>query len=287
MEKETTNSKQGKWTKLLVPGFILLILIGGITIGITIARAEQSGGSPESGATSRIKTIYDSLVALSHGADAAGGWGDWGAYWNRIRSAAEWVPTGNSAVTDVKSGKTFFNTTRTVATGTYPNPTNCSTQQWYDSHASATQGNNCSLTWTTAATPVAGDDNLAGRGGQDPRTGLIWSQYLKNTAGVVGFAASAGSDWSWDGTTDADSVAVGSKTASLLCSERGNGWRLPTQKELMLAYIDGSYWNLTNPAGYFWSATEFSATNAYYTALYIGYTSSNTKTSSNYVRCVR
>ena len=104
---------------------------------------------------------------------------------------------------------------------------------------------------------------------------------------VLGFAASAGSDWSWDGTTDADSVAVGSKTASLLCSERGNGWRLPTEKELMLAYIDGSYWNLTNPANNFWSATGTSATNAYYTSLSNGTTGSTTKTSSYYVRCVR
>jgi len=43
------------------------------------------------------------------------------------------------------------------------------------------------------------------------------------------------------------------RTVSQLCSERDNGWRLPVQKELLRAYIDGAYWNLTNPANNFWS----------------------------------
>lgn len=344
----------------------ILTLIGGILITLIIiaasffifrtARAEQSGGSPESGATSHLKTIYNSLVALGHGSDAAGGWGDWGAYLNRLRSAGEWVPSDSSAVTDVKNTKTFHSTSRTQLTGTYPNPTNCSTQQWHDSSGSATEGNNCSLTWTTNPSPVAGDDTKAGRGGLDPRTGLTWSQYLQNNAGTVAFVASGGSTWNWNGsivftvtaanatagavystpngknftvvttiaagtslnatatgspdaapntltkvsgTGDAtiaysataagtNNVAVGMKTATQLCSERGNGWRLPTEKELLQAYIDGSNWNLTNPANLFWSFTEYDATYAWYVYLTNGATFNNSKaTAAAYVRCVR
>ena len=75
-----------------------------------VSRAEQSGSSPISGATSRIKTIYDALAALSYGSDAPGGWGNWGAYWNRIYSAAEWTPSGNAAVADVESARPSIRT---------------------------------------------------------------------------------------------------------------------------------------------------------------------------------
>jgi len=264
-------------------------LAGGIFVSRNIAKAETVG-ELDSGTTSRIKTIYDHLKNdLSYGSDAAGSWGDWGAMWNRIRSAAEWIPDGSVAVTDVRSGKTFYDGNRTEQTGTYQAPGSCSTQQYYDGYgAPVTETTNCTntITWTTADPAVAGDDSKAGRGNTDPRTGLIWSKYLKNNAGTVEFADSGGSGWSWNGTTDADSVAVG-KTASQLCSERGNGWRLPTQKELMQAYIDGSNFNLSNPALNFWSATESSSTYAYLTSLSTGYTTVTIKTASVYVRCVR
>ena len=38
--------------------------------------------------------------------------------WNRIRSAAEWVPSDTVSEADVISGKTFHNTSRTQKTGT-------------------------------------------------------------------------------------------------------------------------------------------------------------------------
>ena len=55
----------------------------------------------------------------------------------------------------------------------------------------------------------------------------------------------------------------------------------------MQAYIDGSFWNLSNPAYYFWSRTENTATSAWYVGLSGGYTTNVTKTSRSYVRCVR
>jgi hypothetical protein len=353
----TKNYSEKKWAVVIVLAFLI---VASASFFVIKTQAEKSGGSPNSGATSRIKTIYDHLKDdLSFGSDAAGAWGDWGAYWNRIRSAAEWVPSGNVTEGDVKSGKTFFNASRTQTTGSYPTPGPCSTQQYYDSYgAPVDETTNCTNTvvWTTASPAVTGDDNRTGRGNTDPRTGLTWSQYLKNNNGTVEFASTNGSTWNWDGTlrftvtaataaagdtytnngqtftvaytiagattlyakpassalpaasgnlvrvtgsgTDpivfssytlyGSNVAVGGKSASELCSERGNGWRLPSQKELMQVYIDGSYWNLTNPANYFWPRTEGSATNAWPVTLDNGFTVNYTKSANSvYVRCVR
>lgn len=58
------------------------------------ASAEQVGGSPESGVKSRISELYDALVAKNYGSDTdnsdlVGNLGtDWGAKWNRIKTAA-------------------------------------------------------------------------------------------------------------------------------------------------------------------------------------------------------
>lgn len=58
-----------------------------------LASAEQVAGSPESGAKSRISELYDALVAQNKGSDTdvsglTVAQGDWGAKWNRIKTAA-------------------------------------------------------------------------------------------------------------------------------------------------------------------------------------------------------
>jgi len=277
---------KNKKTVSLAATFLTLAVVVSV-FGLTnTSQAEQSGASNESGADSRIKIMYDTLLALGFGDDAVGAWGDWGAYLNRAYSAAQWEPSGNAlAASDVRDGKTFYSDSRTKQTGSYAMPTSCVTQQYHDSYgAPVTQSSNCTsqYVWTVAEPAVDGDDK------KDPLTGLVWSKYLKNNAGVVEFTDAGGSTWSWDGTTNANSIAVGGKKAKELCSERGNGWRLPTQKELMQAYITGSYFNLTNPSNLFWSATENSATYAWYVSLSAGRTYYYSKsTGSYYVRCVR
>ena len=260
-------------------------------VGSRYVLAEQSGSSPDSGATSYIKATYDSIVALGHGSVSAGSWGDWGSYWNRIRSAAEWLPSGNATVTDVVTGKTFNNNSRTQATGTRQVAGPCSTQAYQDDHASATQSNNCSKTWTTNPTPVTGDDNRAPGGNFDPVTSITWSMLLLRTGTTIGFSSATNTTFSW-GNTHANNLGItapvaGDRTAIQLCADQGNGWRLPTQKELMQAYIDGSYWNLTQPSNYFWSATESGSTYAWYVTLNNGYTNHYSKTSAYQLRCVR
>lgn len=333
--------------KYFLASFSMALII--LATSFSFSLAEQSGTSAESGTTSYIKTLYNSLVSLSYGSDSAGAWGNWGAYWNRIRSAGEWVPSSAATASDVRAGKKFYSNSRSQQTGTYPAVSGCSTQAYYAGNASATKANNCGLDWVVASPAVTGDDK------QDPRTGLVWSQALKNNAGTVQFVTSGSSAWTWDGTTtftitsasatagaiytnnghnftvnatitsatslnttpdglpsasgtltlssgtgaatitfsavNTNNYAVGSKTASQLCSERGDGWRLPTQRELMQAYVDGGYWNLTtvSSTNLFWSATEATvATSAYYGRLDTGTSTTAAKTAVvEYVRCVR
>ena len=68
-----------------------------------------------------------------------------------------------------------------------------------------------------------------------------------------------------------------------------NDWYLPTQKQLMQAYIDGSNYNLPNSGLNFWSSTAYYSNPAYAWAVYLysGYTNDFTKVTLTYVRCVR
>jgi len=304
-----------KKLKIIIPVLAIAIISGFIGINYVLAEKPTSD-TPESGATSYIKATYDSIVALGHGSVAAGSWGDWGAYWNRIRSAAEWLPSGNAGTGDVLLGKTFYSNTRSSQNGAYSStnltPGNvksgitygvgqtgtlgstgpCPTQVWHDDHgAPVTSTTNCSQTWTTNASPVTGDDNRSPGGNYDPVTGMTWSMLLLRTGTTIGFASATNSTFSW-GATAANNLGItapvaGDRTAVQLCADQGNGWRLPTQKELMQAYIDGSYWNLTQPSHVFWSATEANSTGAWYVALGGGATSYPNKTVAYQLRCVR
>ena len=259
---------------------LIFILVAVLVFGFAMkpAKAEQTGTSGESGATSYIKTTYNSLVSLGYGSDAAGAWGNWGSYLNRIRSSGEWVPSSNATVTDVRAGKTFYSNSRTQLVGTYPAVSNCSTQEWNDSNASASKANNCGLDWVTADPAVTGDDKL------DLRTGLVWSQYLRNNAGTVVFGGTV-SSWSWD-ATGVNNIAVGNKTALELCSERGDGWRLPTLKEYMQGLVDGMYFSATISGTNHWVGT-YSGTGAAYMTLATSRVSVAAFGSAYVVRCVR
>ena len=295
-------------------GLLTLAAVFGLGLWASQAHGEQVGSTPESGSTSYIKQLYTTLQTSGYGTDTDTP--SWGTYWNRIKTSAQWVPSGNVTAADVVSGKTFYNSSRTQQTGTntaagwtpsgnataadvvvgktfygnsrtqqtgtQPIPGVCPTQAYHDSHGSATQVNNCTnnLTWTVPSGSIAGTEK------QDPRTGLIWSNAIVNTAGTATFSPTTNTTFSWD-ASHANNIAVGNKTAITLCSAMGNGWRLPTQKELMQAYIDGSYFNLSQPGNSFWSATESSSTGAWSVPLTSGSTNNNTKVSAYLVRCVR
>ena len=74
-------------------------------------QAEQSGSSPESGATSRLKQVHDWLVSkgTNYGNAQPADWSfDFGTYWNRILYSAFWEPDGTATESDVREGKTFY-----------------------------------------------------------------------------------------------------------------------------------------------------------------------------------
>ena len=264
-------------------GAIALALILALAMWASYVYGEQSGGAPESGSTSYIQSLYTDLQTSTYGSDTATP--SWGTYLNRLKTAAQWVPTGTATAANVAIGKTFYNTSRTAQTGTLA-PGNCPTQVYNaEDTDSATRTNSCSDTsvvnWTVPS------DGIAGTEKQDPVSSLIWSNALLSSGSTVTFSPTANTTWSWNASA-ANNIAVGNKTAITLCSDMGNGWRTPTQKELMQAFVDGAFWNLTQPENSFWSATEYSGTNALAMDLDIyGSVYNNTKTTAGPVRCVR
>ncbi len=121
---------------------------------------------------------------------------------------------------------------------------------------------------------------------KDNSTGLIWSMPCNGT-GCTSFSNSSPATYSWDNSAANNS----GDTASQLCATVHAGWSLPHQKQLMQAYIDGSYGNLeaSGVTRNYWSATTRSrgTTDAWYTDLSNGYTGNGTETNTSYVRCVR
>jgi hypothetical protein len=281
------------------------------------AWAEQVGSSPESGTTSRIKTIYDSLITLGHGSTEAGIWGDWGVMWNRIRSAAEWVPNGSLAETDVISGKTFYNLNRFQKTGTLTYSGNAGVadvavgKTFYSNSGSLQTGTynpHVSLytpqsletkddylgiykaeesTWTNQTDGVVGSTGLSsGEIRKDERTGLWWS--ASSTSTIITNSFSTATDGVRPTGGNAIAFCTGLNTAVF---GGKNNWYLPTQKELMQAYIDGIYSQDTafGTTSAFWSSTEHSldSTFAWYVLVDYGYTNVNTEVTGYAVRCVR
>jgi len=234
--------------------------------------AEQTGDSPDSGSTSRIKAIYDSLVTLDCGSDSAGSWGDWGSYWNRIRSAAE--------------GAATFVNYEAQSLEAYDD------YEYGDSHGTGESGDEESA-WSNTATNVW----------QDKRSGLYWSNDLGSFSNIFPDQDHSTCDFfsanprgNYNGA-DADCGNAINQCGNLsLEAITGEGaktdWYLPSQKELQQAYLDGIY-NQTVASfattSNFWSATESSASssNAWGVYLPLGFTYGNAKSNSYAVRCVR
>ncbi len=238
--------------KLLLP---LLVILFGLSLGLgATVLAEQLSGTPDSGVTSRIKQIYDDLDAMGQGSDDSGSWGDWGAYWNRIRSV----------VIDYSQ----------QSLQTYDD---------YSSPASSEEGN-----WSQiSASPEIWQDERTGLYWSESQgTQASGNQFVTTCAFY-----SSDPRGSYDGT-DSNCGASINQCADL--TDGGyTDWYLPTQKELQQAYINGIY-NQTSGSfattSNFWSSTERSDNSSYawWVYLYHGYTRSYDKTTDSLaVRCVR
>lgn len=268
-----------KWTilKYLYPVIIVVLLSMLLYRQVTVVKAEQSGGSPESGSTSRLTTLFNSLSSLGYGSTGAGSQGDLGATWNKIYSAAT-KPFNDAAAKTLKNG------------GNTDYPQSLGGADDYNNNGSI-PADSYQSTWTTCN---AGN-NYCGTGRsvaekKDENIGLVWSPMI--SASLNWFQANNCVN---NGATCTANGQAACKCVKLTSSKTGCGgyddgnWRLPYQKELMINYIDGSWAKLTSAAYSFWSGTTSSNITQYawYTGQYNGLTNSSTKSTSYSVRCVR
>ena len=128
--------------------------------------AEQTGSSPESGATSKLKQAYDWLDAkgANYGDSQPSDWPyTHSTYWQRIIYSAMWEPDGTATESDVLSGKTFYsglnNRVQKTGTGEYQIPSFFEQQSLieYDDYESGDSSEDSALeesSWTSPATNV-------------------------------------------------------------------------------------------------------------------------------------
>ena len=303
--------------KIFIISCLILGLFGVSQIIRNVFAEGGTGSIPSSGATSRIKTLDDALTVLGVGSTASGAWGDWGVMWNRIYSAGIWNATlgdavagdvfsgkkfyaganrtlltgtfsftGNAAVGDVVIGKTFYSNNSTKQTGTGPAIIDYSLQKnaTEDDYLGTYKGEEA--TWTNETDGTVGATGLlTGEIKKDGRTKLIWSAASSGTY-TNSFTALT------DGTrpTDGNSVLFCNGLNSATYGGKTD-WYLPTQKELMQAYIDGIYSQDTvfGTTSYFWSSSEISNDSTYAWIVYLdnGFTYYYDKGTSYAVRCVR
>jgi hypothetical protein len=306
-----------KLKHFLIPGILLLIVVTffttregysnknkadlneeGSTLGI---EAEQSGSSPESGATSRLKQAYDWLdtKGTNYGDEQPSDYPyTHSTYWQRIIYSAMWEPDGTATESDVRSGKTFYSgsnnrvqKTGTAAEGTSPGAYYQQYVEYDDAYTGDYEGEESTWTKTNA---LSGSEVW-----YDTRTGLYWSYNLGSYSNS--FTISSCDFYSTEPRGDYDGSDVDCGNAINACgtlslaSTQGESndidWYLPSQKELQRAYLNGIY----NQAGatfttssFFWSSTEIS-TNGYvfYMGFHTGFMNIYLKTNSYAVRCVR
>ena len=219
-----------------------------------------------------------------------------------------WSFLGDAGVDEVISGKKFYSDSGTLLTGTYtpPTPIDFTNMQYstYDDYAGGDY-----LGWGGTLTDdyqgeesewsnMSVGEDIAWR---DERTGVYWSSAHQGTMSNIFTMASC--DYftsiprsSYDGL-DSDCGLAINYCATLDFAGRTD-WYLPSQKELMQAYIDGIY----NQAGIdeesaaafvtdniYWSSSEVyvNSTLAWRVSLSYGYTDYRYKTyAGNGVRCV-
>lgn len=218
-----------------------------------------------------------------------------------------WTFLGDAAVDQVLEGKKFYSNSGTLLTGTYtpPTPIDFSNMQYstYDDYAGGDY-----LGWGGTLTDdyqgeesewsnMSVGEDIAWR---DERTGVYWSAHQGTMSNIFTMASC---DYftsiprsSYDGS-DSDCGLAINYCATLDFAGRTD-WYLPSQKELMQAYIDGIY----NQAGideasaaafvtdnYYWSSSEVSGNSdsAWDVYLAVGSSGNDSKAnSSGGVRCV-
>lgn len=275
-----------KLNRLEILIIVLISVMGISTFVVSSTLAEQSGSSPDSGEDSILKETYDTLVGLGYGSET----GSNGPIWNRIISSSTWVPNGTATEDDVVLGVTFYEGSRTLKTGTldYPNYEAQSLQakDFRDANASDSWSS-----WTkTNTTPEVWYDG---------RTGLYWSAVQGSMTNEFAistcdfFTTTPRGNYSGADTDCGNAINA---CATLSLDANGDAvadskWYLPTQVELMQAYLNGIYLSTSTSwvtGNIFWSSTENQTNSSYAWSTYLnlGATSNNPKATSYSVRCV-
>lgn len=215
------------------------------------------------------------------------------------------VYKGDALVTDVLSGKKFYSNSGTLLTGTYTPPTpidftNMQYSTWDNYNGIGTsseedyQGDESE--WSDMS---VGEQKVW----KDERTGVYWSSDQGNMSNIFTMASCdyfTSTPRSSYGGLDEDCGLAINYCANLDFAGRTN-WYLPSQTELMQAYIDGMYnqagdtlqeaaeFTVGDGYGNYWSSSEVSdySTYAWRVYLYDGNTNSHNKTRTAVgVRCV-
>jgi hypothetical protein len=293
-----------KKTVLILICFVIFL---GTSVGIvTQIFAEQGNLSPESGSTSRLKTISDSLTSLGFGSNISGSWGDWGNMWNRIYSASTWTPntSNNAAAGDIISGKKLYaGDNRNEITGTaviaadysiFKNQSFCQKENTGAPCTAVQPAPSPATTWTNTATAVWRDD----------RTGLYWSDTISisnannfSLASCPFFTSNPRGSYGGSDITNCGAANNAINTCANLSRVAVTGesaktdWYLPTGAELLQAYnnnmygLAGSVFTTIYP---FWSSSEYSGNSAYALIVRLsdGDSGNIKKTNVYQVRCV-
>jgi len=193
--------------------------------------------------------------------------------------------------TQALGGVDDYNATATIPSDTYK-------QTWITCNSSAYTPANPGGNYCNTGRSVL--NNLVS---QDPNTNLVWSPQI--SSGSTWFTANnckypnglPGADSACDTHGEiacycvkhTGSVDPADPKTGCEAYDDGN-WRLPSQKELLQSYIDGSWGNLATAGSGYWSATTKSNTTQYawYTSQGNGSTKYYLKTDATIsVRCVR
>jgi len=275
-----------KITRLETMLLVLIAVIGLATFVVSRTLAEQTGGSPDSGEDSVLTEVYDELVDLGYGVET----GSLGTIWNRIYSSATWIPESGITSDQVLDGIEYYEGGRNLLTGSMSlTPYEGQALQQRDDRDSTDWGDAGEWTQTNTSAEVWKDDI----------TGLYWSPIqdsLQNDfdRSTCDFFTSDPRG-SYDGSDDTCHQAINECANLELATHTGDAakttWYLPSQKELMQAYVHGIY-KKTNTTWVgttqHWSSTENQTlhSHAWFTILAHGLTSFTNKTTSYSVRCV-
>ncbi|MFH1255467.1 MAG: hypothetical protein V1667_03290 [bacterium] len=289
----------GSWLSkvtVAITNLIDSVIKSGETVGGVVGSLLPSGGTA---------TTSDVCVSKTYFGDSQT---DWNLKTGALSPTAAYISTGNSycgiAGTLLAN---LFSGTRTD--GGFPGGSQANGGVDDYNNGDPAAGDRYSKGWTQCveANDYCGTDtnddgdNDSGADAKDDSTGLIWSLPC-NGAGCDSFSDASPATYTWTASSSIpydrsfSTVQGGIVDASVLCSGGDHqiaGWSLPHQKQLMQAYIDGSYGGNLESSGttrLYWSATtqSYGTASAWHTNLSHGYTNGNNKTTgTSSLRCVR